>query len=190
MSVYTRTGDDGTTALFGGKRVLKCEELVDVYGSIDEINSWIGILVATKESAKEKQILEMIQSDLFLIGSTLAGWRGDISQLQKRIEDMEKRIDMIEKIVLHLSHFILPGGTQCAAFTHVTRSITRRAERQLVAFFHKKNSDRTISKEDQHIIISYINRLSDLLFMIARGINKDVGVTETVWFQTSTHKKR
>ncbi|MFH0749960.1 MAG: cob(I)yrinic acid a,c-diamide adenosyltransferase [Candidatus Gottesmanbacteria bacterium] len=181
MSVYTRIGDDGTTALFGGKRILKCEELVDVYGSIDELNSWIGVLFATTLNAKNKKMLGVIQSDLFLIGSTLAGWRGDISSLAKRILDMEQRIDEIEKVVPKLSHFIFPGGSKEAAFVHVARSLTRRVERQMVAFFSKKQHVTKQQKDDQYIIISYLNRLSDLLFMTARDINTSVGVKEVIW---------
>lgn len=174
MSVYTRTGDDGTTALFGGKRILKCETLVDVYGSIDEVNSWIGLLVTTSHQKEDRQLLSYVQQDLFLIGSTLAGWKGDISALQNRVVDMEKRIDVIEKRVHPLTHFILPGGTKEAAYTHIARSITRRVERQAVAFFKNK-------KTDQRVIITYLNRLSDLLFMIARDINTSVHVKEIIW---------
>lgn len=179
MSVYTRTGDDGTTALFGGKRILKCEKLVDVYGSIDELNSWIGVILATIKNKKDKQLFVVIQNDLFLIGSTLAGWKGDVSPLVARITEMEQHIDEIEKTVPTLTHFILPGGSQNAAFVHVARSITRRVERQAVALFSKQ-------KNDHHIIIAYLNRLSDLLFMMARGINKTVGIEEVVWKGIST----
>ena len=186
MPVYTRTGDDGTTALFGGKRVLKCDDLVDVYGSIDEVNSWIGLLVQTPHLGKEKQVFNLVQHDLFLIGSTLAGWKGDLSQLQTRVSEMEKRIDEIEKKVLPLSHFILPGGTKESATVHIIRSITRRVERQMVAFSKQKKANSTVSKSDMSFMIMYMNRLSDLLFMVARGINKTVGVHDVMWIG---HKK-
>jgi cob(I)alamin adenosyltransferase len=189
MSVYTRTGDDGTTALFGGKRVLKCEELVDVYGSIDEVNSWIGVLLTTAKRENEKLLLVSIQHDLFLIGSTLAGWKGDTTSLTKRISEMEKHIDDIERMLPSLHHFILPGGSPKAAYMHVVRSIVRRVERQTVALFSKNQDITKQQKDNQRIIISYLNRLSDLLFTVARGINKTVGVTETVWIGTPTKHK-
>jgi len=186
MAIYTRTGDDGTTALFGGKRVLKCDELVDVYGSIDEVNSWVGVLVCTPHIGKDKQLLTLIQHDLFLIGSTLAGWKGDVSVLSNRVGAMEKRIDELEKKVLPLSHFILPSGTKESATVHVVRSITRRVERQMVAYSKSKKVNSTVSKLDMALMITYMNRLSDLLFIIARGINKTVGVHDIIW---SGHKK-
>lgn len=181
MPIYTRTGDDGTTALFGGKRVLKCETLVDVYGSIDEVNSWIGVLVCTSHIGKNKQLLTRIQHDLFLIGSTLAGWQGDITSLYTRVREMENRIDEIEKKLLPLSHFVLPGGTKESATVHITRSIVRRVERQMVAYSRTKNMSGTVSKKNMSLMVMYMNRLSDLLFVIARGINKTVGVHDVLW---------
>jgi len=181
MSVYTRTGDDGTTALFGGKRVLKCDSLVDVYGSLDEVNSWIGLLIQLPHLKKDKKLLMSAQHDLFLIGSTLAGWKGDLSILPEHVRHMETRIDEIEKEVPPLTHFILPGQTQEAAYVHITRSITRKVERQLVAYSTKKPTQKTLSKKDISSMVMYLNRLSDLLFIIARGINKTVGVQETKW---------
>lgn len=189
MAVYTRRGDDGTTALYGGKRVLKCDSLVDVYGSVDEVNSWIGILRAAGKSKKDTQLLAAVQNDLFAIGSTLAGWEGDLSPLQDRIREMEQHIDAIEKTVSPLSHFILPAGPMEAAFAHVARSITRRLERQTVAVFTKNKTNTHITKHDQHIILMYLNRLSDLLFMIARSITKQLGVKETAWMKTPIKRK-
>ncbi len=189
MPVYTRTGDDGTTALFGGKRILKCEELVDVYGSIDELNSWIGVLLATDKNQRDKQLFLAIQQDLFLIGSVLAGWKGDISPLGKRILEMEQHIDAIETKVPKITNFILPGGSKSASYVHVVRSITRRVERQMVALFAKEKSSTVPDKNNQRKMITYINRLSDLLFMMARGINKTVGIKEVVWKGISTKSK-
>lgn len=182
MSVYTRTGDDGTTALFGGKRVLKCDSLVEVYGSLDEVNSWIGLLIQLPHIGKSKKLLMNIQHDLFLIGSTLAGWNGDLSILPKRVRHMELRIDEIEKTLPPLTHFIVPGGTKETAYIHIVRSITRKVERQIVAYVKvKKTHLMNVSKQDISNIVMYVNRLSDLLFVIARGINKTVGVHETLW---------
>ncbi len=181
MPVYTRTGDNGTTALFGGKRVLKCDRLVEVYGSLDEVNSWIGLLIQLPHIGKDKKLLIQSQHDVFLIGSTLAGWKGDLSILPEHVRHMETRIDEIEKEVPTLTHFILPGGTQEAAYVHIARSITRKVERQLVAYGTKKATKNKLSKEDISNMVMYLNRLSDLLFVIARGINKTVGVQETKW---------
>ncbi len=180
MAIYTRTGDDGTTGLFGGKRVLKCEELVDVYGSIDELNSWIG-LVRTQEvglKTQDKSFFQTIQEDLFTIGSTLAGWKGDLTDIGKRVGEMEKQIDEWEKELPDLTNFILPGGSTDAARVHVARSICRRVERQAVALKQKKEIDPAI--------IKYLNRLSDLLFTLARIINKNANVAEILW---SSRKK-
>src|SRR3989338_8651866 len=120
MSIYTRAGDTGTTALFGGKRVLKCEELVDVYGSIDELNSWVGLIASDFDVPDVQKFLESIQSNLFTIGSTLAGWparnasqrdaggKGHLDILDSRIKEMEARIDLLEKELPPITNFILP----------------------------------------------------------------------------------
>ncbi len=187
MPVYTRTGDDGTTALFGGRRVLKCDDLVEVYGSIDEVNSWIGLLIHTPHMGSNRKLFTLIQQDLFLIGSTLAGWKGDVSPLKNRVAEMEKRIDAMEKKLPPLSNFILPAGTRESATVHIVRSLTRRVERQIVAYGNAKKNQSSVSKADISITVMYMNRLSDLLFVIARGINKTVGVPEVVW---SGHKHK
>lgn len=173
MPIYTRTGDSGTTSLFGGKRVLKCEELVDVYGSIDELNSWIGHVVSQLEVPEVQLFLEKIQSDLFTIGSTLAGWTGDLEPLETRVAEMEARIDALEQKLPKLTNFILPGGVSLGAHTHIARSICRRVERETVSLAQKQEVDMRI--------IKYFNRLSDLLFMLARFINKQAGAPEVVW---------
>lgn len=173
MAIYTRTGDTGTTSLFGGKRVLKCEELVDVYGSIDELNSWIGHIVSQPQAIEVQAFFKTIQADLFVIGSTFAGWKGDLDPLEGRVFEMEERIDVMEKGLPNVNNFILPGGTSQAAHIHVTRAICRRVERQTVALSQKQEVDKRI--------IKYLNRLSDLLFMFARFINMQAGVEETIW---------
>lgn len=179
MPIYTRTGDTGTTALFGGKRVLKCEDLVDVYGSIDELNSWVGLIASDFDVPDVQQFLEAIQSDLFTIGSALAGWRGDLGFLENRIKEMEARIDLLEKKLPPIKNFILPGGSTLGARVHIVRAICRRVERQSVALAQKQSID--------PVMIKYLNRLSDLFFMLARFINKQEGVAEIVW--KGQHKK-
>jgi len=183
MSIYTRTGDTGSTSLFGGKRVLKCEELVEVYGSLDELNSWVGYIAALFPSPDVKQFLQAIQSDLFTIGSTMAGWKGDLSPLDGRVKEMEARIDAMEESLPPIRNFILPGGAQLAVHAHITRSICRRVERQTVALAQKPSSAKASAGKQavDPVIIKYLNRLSDLFFMLARFINKQENVEEVVW---------
>jgi cob(I)alamin adenosyltransferase len=156
MSIYTRTGDDGTTSLYGGKRVSKSDPRVDLYGSIDELSSWIG-------SINDSRLTE-IQQDLFTIGSILAGWHGDLNTIEPRMKEMEAWIDEMDKKLPKLTNFILPNG-----LAHIARSVCRRAEREAVK--HKVDP----------IIIKYLNRLSDLLFTLARFINRQGKIKETVW---------
>lgn len=170
MPIYTRSGDAGSTSLFGGKRVLKCEELVDVYGSIDELNSWIGKIISESNSI---EMLTGIQSDLFTIGSHLAGGKTNLSALSNRVKDMEDHIDELESTLPKLHNFILPGGTILASDIHVSRAVCRRVERQTVALGQKQTIDNRI--------VIYLNRLSDLLFMLARSVNTKEGTGEVVW---------
>jgi len=181
MSIYTRTGDTGKTSLFGGKRVLKCEELIDVYGSMDELNSWVGLIISELSVDHLKELLTKIQTDLFTIGGNLAGWKSDVSMLSTRVTEMEVEIDAMEKKLPSLSHFILPGGTSAAARVHLARSVCRRVERQVVALAQKQRIDPSI--------IKYLNRLSDLLFILARFINKNAHIGEVVWSGIPRQKK-
>ena len=173
MPIYTKTGDKGETSLFGGKRVLKSSELVEVYGSVDELNSWIGVIVASIDHEEKIDFLHKIQGDLFIIGGTLAGWETELSGLSTRVTEMEVEIDAMESQLEQLTNFILPGGTKESATVHLTRSVCRRVERQIVALSQKKS----VSEE----ILIYINRLSDLLFVFARFINKQAGITDVIW---------
>lgn len=181
MSIYTRTGDKGMTSLFGGKRVFKCEELVDVYGSLDELNSWIGLIASEMKSADVRKFLEHTQSDLFTIGSTLAGWKGDLTTLPQRVNEMETRIDVMETGLPSLRNFILPGGSTLGSFIHIARGICRRVERDAVALSKKQ-------KVDPRILI-YLNRFSDLLFVLARSINKNDQIEEVAWKGISPKSK-
>ncbi|MCL4360500.1 cob(I)yrinic acid a,c-diamide adenosyltransferase [Patescibacteria group bacterium] len=173
MPIYTRTGDSGETSLFGGKRVLKCHELVDAYGSLDELNSWVGLVISGPLTGEQKQFFTTVQSDLFLLGSGLAGWPADLSPLATRIPRIEGEIDAMEAKLPALANFILPGGSPYAAYAHITRSICRRVERQVVALRGKQEVDPGI--------VPYLNRLSDLFFVLARSINSDAHIGETVW---------
>lgn len=182
MPIYTRTGDKGTTALFGGKRVLKCNELVDVYGSVDELNSWIGLVSSKIETIESQEFLSDLQSDLFTIGSNFAGFRADLSKLPGRVDDMEARIDSMEKELPKLANFILPGGSELGAIIHLARGVCRRVERQTVALHQTEKVDEKI--------ITYLNRLSDFLFMLARFVNKEVGATEVIWSAIDRESKK
>jgi cob(I)alamin adenosyltransferase len=182
MPIYTKTGDKGTTALFGGKRVLKCEELVDVYGSIDELNSWVGKISAQIESLDVQQFLNSIQSDLFTIGSHFAGWKTPLDHLPGQVKKMEARIDVLETNLPELRNFILPGGTLLSADIHVTRAVARRVERQTVALMQKQEVDPKI--------LVYLNRLSDLLFMLARFINVEAHKKEVTWSGVDRMEKK
>ena len=185
MPIYTRTGDTGLTSLFGGKRVLKCEELVDVYGSIDELNSWVGLIASQLAVPDVQQFLAIIQSDLFVIGSFFAGSRVDLDMVDGRVKEMEARIDALEKELPKLRNFILPGGSQLGSLMHVARSICRRVERQTVALAQKsaRNASASVAGGENvdPVIIKYLNRLSDLFFMLARFINKQSETPEIIW---------
>lgn len=173
MPIYTKTGDKGETSLFGGKRVSKSDELVNAYGSVDELNSWIGLVIAEITYPEKKEFLEKIQSDLFMIGGNLAGWDTDISPLTTRVTEMEVEIDAMEEQLAVLTSFILPGGTKVSATVHLCRSICRRVERQVVALSQKQTVDVRI--------ITYLNRLSDLFFVLARFINMKAGIPDVLW---------
>lgn len=166
MPIYTRTGDKGKTSLFDGTRVLKSHVRVEAYGTIDELNSMIGAAISHLKSPnkKLKTELEKIQHDLLDIGSALATPDPlPVIGLKDRSKEFEKLIDSLTKKMPELTRFILPGGSKAASFLHVARTITRRAERQLVALMQTEEID--------HAIVVYINRLSDLLFTAARFEN-------------------
>lgn len=176
MPIYTRTGDKGQTSLFGGKRVLKTNPRVDTYGTIDELNSIIGIVVSylkTKHKGTKKELIA-IQHDLFAIGAYLANPKATpVARLEKRVTAFEKHIDDMTKKLPELRNFILPGGSRAGATLHHARTVCRRAERRLVAL----QQDEAI---DEHVV-KYINRLSDLLFTMARFVNHTDKQKETLW---------
>jgi cob(I)alamin adenosyltransferase len=181
MPIYTKTGDKGETALFGGVRVLKSEELIDVYGSMDELNSWVGLIISQIPHEEKKEFLTKIQADLFVLGGFLAGWQTSLSGLSSRVTEMEVEIDTMDKDLTPLNSFILPGGTELSSTVHITRSICRRVERQTVGLFSRQSSVVSLKSEDKEIILQYLNRLSDLFFTLARFINRRAGVEDTPW---------
>lgn len=181
MPIYTRTGDTGMTSLFGGKRVLKSEKLVDAYGSIDELNSWVGLIVSELKHDHLRDFLTKVQSDLFTLGCNLAGWKTDLAVLPVRVTEMEVQIDAMEAGLVPLKNFILPGGSTASSRVHLARVVCRRVERQIVALAQKEEIDEAI--------ITYLNRLSDLFFVLARFINKNTNVSEVIWSGIPRQKK-
>lgn len=174
--IYTKTGDKGTTALFGGTRVLKSNVRVEAYGTIDELNSVLGVIRVRLSDKKIAEFVESIQHDLFTIGSTLANPKNKkIEQLPGRIDKFEQQIDeMTDKMPL-LRNFILPGGGEVGALFHQARTVCRRAERRIVELMQTDEIDDTITK--------YINRLSDVLFTLARYVNFTEGKEEIKWIK-------
>jgi cob(I)alamin adenosyltransferase len=177
MKIYTKTGDRGDTSLFGGQRVPKDAQRIEAYGTVDELNSLLGIVRADNREPKIDTILSQIQSRLFHLGADLATPRSlnkNIVRIVARdAADLEKYIDQIEPKLKPLRSFILPGGSPVAARLHFARTICRRAERVIVRL--SRNED--IGEE----ITVYLNRLSDLLFVLARYANRLADVAETKW---------
>lgn len=175
IKIYTKKGDRGKTTLYGGKKVWKDNLRVSTYGDIDELVSSIGVIISLIKNGKEKNNLQRIQEDLFLIGSLLANpilpSKGKV--LENRTKEIENWIDEMEKRLSPLRNFILPRGPFLSSYLHLTRAICRRAERSLVALGQKEKIEPQI--------IPYINRLSDLLFILARWINKRQGYKEQIW---------
>lgn len=179
MKIYTRTGDDGTTGLIGGTRVKKYNLRLEAYGTIDELNSYIGVVRSLQTEAHADEILEKIQNKLFVIGANLA--TEDMAGLVRRqlpcrdtdIELLEKEIDLMNEVLPELKNFILPGGCQASSFCHVARTICRRAERHIVELAEKTDID--------PLLIKYVNRLSDYLFVLSRKVSLDQKTPETLW---------
>ncbi len=177
--IYTKTGDDGTTGLVGGSRVRKYDIRLEAYGTVDELNSSIGVIRTFIISPEISDLLIEVQNKLFNIGSRLASdEKGDeftaqLSILDEHIAVLERAIDKFEEELPALSHFILPGGSKAAAQCHVARTICRRAERHVLEL--------AAGTSVQPEIIKYLNRLSDFLFVLARKLNKDEDVIELPW---------
>ncbi|OGH33909.1 MAG: ATP:cob(I)alamin adenosyltransferase [Candidatus Levybacteria bacterium RIFCSPHIGHO2_02_FULL_42_12] len=176
VKIYTKTGDKGETSLFGGQRVSKSDVRVESYGTIDELNSAIGIVLSVtnnKQKTIRKELIK-IQNDLFEIGSALANPTSkSIRDLEKRVGEFEKLIDELTSSVPPLQNFILPGGGRGGSLLHFARTVCRRAERWTVALSKKE-------KVDTNILI-YLNRLSDLLFTMARYVNWKEKKKEALW---------
>lgn len=181
VKIYTRTGDDGETALFGGGRVKKAHPRVTAYGTVDELNSVLGVALTTMGPGPVQERLAVVQHDLFVLGAVLAtpppapGRKrpGTPDLPMHRVTEMEAWIDEADRVLPPLTTFILPGGTGGAAALHLARTVCRRAEREVVALGH----DEPVEGE----IMVYLNRLSDLLFTLARLENHQAGMADVAW---------
>jgi cob(I)alamin adenosyltransferase len=175
--IYTKTGDDGTTGLFGGARLPKDHIRIEAYGTVDELNAVIGWLMSTHTDTAINAFLENIQSRLFTVGSNLASdpekemITPDL--LEEDILMVEKAIDQMQEKLPLLKHFILPGGSQSVSAAHLARTVCRRAERRCVALTHHSNVE--------PVILLYLNRLSDYFFVLARWLGQQDGVEEIKW---------
>lgn len=185
MKVYTKTGDKGTTALFGGTRVPKDHIRIESYGTIDELNSWIGLIRDQEINPGYKKILIEIQDRLFTAGAILATPpdketlkngkpRLDIPRITEQdIELLENEIDAMENSLPQMTHFVLPGGHFTVSYCHIARCVCRRSERLSVHLSHEEPID--------ELVMKYLNRLSDYLFVLARKLSADLRADEVKW---------
>ncbi len=178
MKIYTKTGDKGYTSLIGGSRILKSHIRIESYGTVDELNSYLGLIYSQVTNIHYQKVLKEIQDRLFTIGAMLAS---EPVKSKKQIPDLhladvellENEIDVMNEDLPKLRHFILPSGSITASYCHVARCVCRRAERLVVQ----------LAKESmvEELVIIYLNRLSDYLFVLSRKINYDIGAEENKW---------
>ena len=177
MKIYTKKGDKGMTSLFGGMKLSKADIRIEAYGTVDELNSFIGVLIAEIDDEKVGKDLLRVQKRLFDLGAILATNPNKPELIQKfddkEITFLESSIDNMEKELEPLKNFILPSGSRLIAFTHVARTVCRRAERRIVAI---QDSSKTYE-----VLLKYVNRLSDYLFVLSRKLAKDNGINENIW---------
>ena len=185
MKIYTKTGDNGTTALFGGTRVKKYNSRIESYGTVDELNSYIGLIKDQEISDEAKASLLKIQNELFTLGAMLATppeketLKNGKERLNiPKIDDtsilfLENEIDKMDAVLPQMTHFVLPGGHQAVSFCHVARCVCRRAERLSVEL----NDEEPLNGN----ILKYLNRLSDYLFVLARKLTQELEIEEIKW---------
>lgn len=179
MKIYTKTGDKGTTSLVGGTRVPKTHIRLEAYGTVDELNSNLGLLITYLLDGKDKDFLQQVQDRLFAVGSHLAIDREKMELKEasiissEQVEMVEREIDRLDTLLPPLSAFILPGGSRGAALCHVCRTVCRRAERRILALAEQVE----IASE----LLAYVNRLSDYLFVLSRKMNQDDKKGEIFW---------
>jgi len=176
MKIYTKTGDEGKTSLFDNSRVWKSDERIMSYGAVDELNSSLGTVLSLELDPEIKDILIKIQNDLFVVGSDLANpdiTNEKIRTSKEMITFLEQKIDLMEPQLEPLASFILPGGSLIASILHLSRTIARRAETHVVALSQTEEITRDAA--------IYLNRLSDLLFILARAVNNRKKIPDIVW---------
>jgi cob(I)alamin adenosyltransferase len=180
MKIYTKTGDEGQTSLWGGKRVSKHHIRIESYGTLDELNAYIGLVADASEHVPTSEYLRGVQSLLFTAGAILATPTDapapkNMEILESDILSLEQQIDEMEAVLTPLQNFILAGGHPTVSFTHLARTVCRRAERLVVL----------LQDSDPHPlnlpILKYLNRLSDYLFVLARWLGKNLGAVEQIW---------
>jgi cob(I)alamin adenosyltransferase len=179
VKIYTKTGDAGETSLFDNSRVSKADQRVDAYGEVDELNACLGAARAAGVDADVSALLEAIQRDLFAVGARLADPSSRIADrvtkaavTDAQVQHLEETIDRLESGLAPLRRFILPGGSMPGALLHLARTVCRRAERRVVGL--------GAGSVEANVVI-YLNRLSDLLFVMARAVNHRTGAPETEW---------
>ena len=179
MRVYTRTGDDGTTGLIGGTRVQKYDLRLEAYGTVDELNSWIGLIRSQEISRSDIKDLIEIQNKLFVISAHLAtdAAKVDIADKLSCCEDdilfLESTMDQILDTLPPLKNFLLPGGSNAVSYCHIARTVCRRAERRA----YKLSSGTPVPA----VVLKYLNRLSDYLYVLSRKVAKETGIEEIPW---------
>jgi cob(I)alamin adenosyltransferase len=182
MKIYTKTGDKGFTSLIGGSRVPKYHIRIESYGTVDELNAYLGLIADQDILQHDKQILKQIQCRLFTIGASLAAEPGNSHMVTPDLQDedislLEREMDLMDQMLPKLKNFILPGGNNAISYCHIARCVCRRAERTTVHLAED-------SQVDERVIV-YLNRLSDYLFMLARKIGKECNVAENIWLSRS-----
>jgi cob(I)alamin adenosyltransferase len=179
VKIYTKTGDRGEPALFGGKRLSKGHPRIEAYGTVDELNAVLGVVRAAKPVAEIDAVIEQIQQHLFVIGAELASPQGLVQGMsptgEDEVQQLEQAIDHFEQQLPELQQFILPGGAPVAAYLHLARCICRRAERCIVEL-----ADEQQPAVPQAVLV-YLNRLGDLLFVLAREANRRAGSEDVPW---------
>ena len=179
MRVYTRTGDDGSTGLIGGTRVKKYDLWLEAYGTVDELNSWIGLIRSQEISGEDVSDLIEIQNTLFIIGAQLAT-DTSVTEIPRKWEScdeksaiLEKRMDQILDTLPPLTNFLLPGGNNAVSYCHIARTVCRRAERRT----YQLSAEISVPSD----VLRYLNRLSDFLYVLSRKVAKDTGIEEIPW---------
>lgn len=178
MKIYTRTGDDGSTSLAGGERVPKYSKRIESYGTVDELISWFGLIIAMPENSSRRAELLNIQDKLMHCAAILSVGEGARTEKMvlpddSDIESLEKGIDIMESGLKPLDSFILPGGSEAVANIHITRTVCRRAERAILRLAAEEDVD--------GMVVKYVNRLSDYLFILSRKVSSELGMEQMPW---------